>query len=185
MLFGRGKKRSEVILTAALLMVAVLVLMIGAAAVGSYQSYVAKIDRLEPRLARLKGLESVQARVLSAEEQMARHLDSLVYPAQQELSVVQANLQQTVRSLADRAEVSISGTQILNEAARGKQGRASVKLTATAAAEGVQRLLDGILSARPILLIERLEITPARVRRGDLTQNVQLELTVSTFKAAS
>ncbi|MFA5496326.1 MAG: type II secretion system protein GspM [Porticoccaceae bacterium] len=141
-----------------------------------------RLEDIEPRIARLLGyIHSFDQLDVAAAHTHAQ-LASLTYPAGSDSAATGANVQQQLRHQLEAAGLSVTGSQVL--AAQARQGfeEIRVNLTASGSMEALDQALLALQQMRPLVLVNSLELSPARARRNDPEQNVMLQLGVSVVR---
>lgn len=177
-----------VLATAALPLLLVLYLAVGL--LGMRAEYQAGIDRLEPRVARLQGLLTREDELRGAASAVGSDVLDLVYPATDDHQAVSAMLQKNVREIFAAAGLVVSNSQILpvREAEEGEEGfdRIAIKFTASGDLPALDIALADISAYLPLLLIESIDVWPARAsgRRGtgSTEQNITATIQVLALK---
>lgn len=142
---------------------------------GMRHSAQAEIERIEPRLARLQGLIDYESQLRDASSAVDSQVMELVYPAAEDQATVSAELQTNVRDIFSKAGLSVSNSQVLPAREQGNFDYIAVKLTVTGDLPALDEALAGIGSYLPLVLVESLDVYPARVARGkDETQGQQV-----------
>lgn len=142
------------------------------------QDYQADIDRLVPRMARMEGLISSEADLREAADLVDRQVLDLVYPAGEAQAEVSASLQKQVREVFTDVGLSVTNSQVLPVKEQGNFDYISIKLLVTGNMEGLDAALAGIAAHLPLVLVESLEVSPARQSRRD-SDNKQQQVTAS------
>ncbi|MEE4277599.1 MAG: type II secretion system protein GspM [Halieaceae bacterium] len=146
--------------------------------------YSAEADRLRPRIARLSGLETIEARVEEQLQAANRELRALVYPADEDSSALAASLQAEIRRIFDEAGMDVTNSQVLP--ARGDEGEPfqhiSLKVTLSGGIDQLDASLRGLAALRPRLLIESMDVFPARGRNGEQGQNLSAVIQLAALK---
>ncbi len=133
---------------------------------GAHQSAQADIDRIEPRIARLQGLIDNEDQLREASAVVDSQVLTLVYPASEDQATVAANLQTKVRDIFSTAGLSVTNSQVLAAREQGNFDYIGVKLTVKGSLPALDEALAGIGSYLPLVLVESLDIYPARAARG-------------------
>jgi general secretion pathway protein M len=113
---------------------------------------------IEPRYARLAGLQA-SGDALAVAEARARELEDLyTYPAAQDANQTGNDAQQRIRSLLTAAGMGISSSQVL--AAKQEDGLERIPLSVRAEGDltALQGALIGIAEHRPVVLIDGINI---------------------------
>jgi general secretion pathway protein M len=148
---------------------------------GMYRDARSGIERLEPRVARLQGLIDYEDQLRAASAAVDSKVLELVYPATDDQATVAAALQTNVRDIFGEAGLSVSNSQVLPARAQGNFDYVGVKLTVTGDLPALDEALAAIAAYLPLVLVESLEVYPARAARGQgegeqqlLTANIQV-----------
>ena len=141
---------------------------------GMYRDARSGIERLEPRVARLQGLIDYEDQLRAASAAVDSKVLELVYPATDDQATVAAALQTNVRDIFGEAGLSVSNSQVLPARAQGNFDYVGVKLTVTGDLPALDEALAGIAAYLPLVLVESLEVYPARAARGQGESEQQL-----------
>ncbi len=134
---------------------------------GQRSEYQARIDELVPRLARLRGLIEHRDALREAAQKVDRQVLDLVYPASRDQAAVAASVQTEVRDIFTRAGLSVSNSQVLPVKEEGSFDRIGLRLQASGELAAVDEALAGLSAHLPLVLVESIELTPARGLRGE------------------
>lgn len=124
------------------------------------------IDRIEPRLARLQGLIDSEEQLREAAQAVSSQVSDLVYPASTDQATVSAELQSNVRDVLGKAGLSVTNSQVLAVREQGNFDQLGVKLAVSGELPALDDALAQLAVYRPLVLVESLEVYPARARRG-------------------
>lgn len=145
-----------------------------------------QIDVVEPRVARLKGLIEYESAMQDALGAVAGGVRDSVYPAESDASNVAANLQAEVRRLFSESGMDVANSQVLPVRQRDRFDYVAVKLVAKGSLEQLQLCLGELAAFRPVVLVETLDASPARVRRDDPDlQELTISVQVLALRVAS
>ncbi len=147
-------------------LVAVVVLYVLASLWGIRQGYAEHIDRVEPRTARLLGVQEREEDLAAAFTRANAQLAELAYPANGDTAMTAAAMQQSVRNVMTEAGFTVSGSQILPERREGDLLELRLDVTAVGSIDALAQTLDDLRAARPLVIIESVTIKPGRVRRS-------------------
>ncbi|MEM6579961.1 MAG: type II secretion system protein GspM [Pseudomonadota bacterium] len=145
---------------------------------GSYSEAQDEISRIEPRLARLQGLIDYEQALRDAAEVVDSQVLELVYPATEDQAAVAAELQTQVREIFSGAGLAINNSQVLPVREQGNFDYIAVKLTTTGSLAALDNALAELAQYLPLVLVESMDVYPARAIRGREVSDVQ-ELTAS------
>jgi general secretion pathway protein M len=141
---------------------------------GMHQDARAGIERLEPRIARLRGLIDYEESLRDASAAVDSQVLQLVYPVADDQATVSAALQTNVRDIFGKAGLSVTNSQVLPVRAQGNFDYIGVKLTVTGDLPALDEALAGIATYLPLVLVESLDVYPARAARGKAESEQQL-----------
>lgn len=181
----QANKRSAWVIALTLLVPLVVYLYALINLVSVRQTYQSDIDRLSPRIARLQGLIDNQAALSVSAEQADRLMVDLVYPVTEDRAAVAARLQQNIRQLLDEAGLSVSNSQVLPVREVELFDYIGLKLTVTGNVDSLDAGLATLLSHRPLLLVESLEIWPNRSNRRKKKDEQELQSLSATLQLLS
>ena len=151
---------------------------------GMRHDYQSDIDYQQPRIARLRGLIGHEKQLRAAATDANREMVKLVYPATGDRATVAAALQTSVRQILMDAGLSINNSQVLPVREEGDFDYIGIRLTVAGDLAGLDTALGGIARYTPLLLVESLEVSPGRVRRGDAqSQTISATLHVLSLRA--
>lgn len=121
---------------------------------------------IEPRHARLAGIQARGEDIVTADRVAAEWLARHAYPASADISEIGTELQQRVRRLAEAAEVRVAGSQILP--AREETGFSVITVAGTLEGEtgALTALLLALQAEDPPIVVEKLAVQAPRARRG-------------------
>jgi general secretion pathway protein M len=151
--------------------------------------YRADAQRTAPRVARLQGLLEQRDLVLARSNEAQRELAALAYPALEDPSALAATLQAEVRQRLAEAGLSVSNSQVLPTRSEEQFDRVAIKLTASGSLPALDAALIGIAAMRPQLLVESLDVFPARSQRrnseGEEPQNLTLVIQLLALRLSA
>jgi len=125
-----------------------------------------EIDRIEPRIARLQGLIDYEEQLREAATVVDSQVLELVYPPWEDQATVSAELQTQVRDIFGKAGLSVVNRQVLPVREQGSFDYIGVKLTVTGSLPALDEALAGVAGYLPLVLVESLDVYPARTGRG-------------------
>lgn len=168
------------------IVMAVLALLLGgAAAVGTsflisaYQLH-DNIERLEPQIARLKGLLEAEQAIASAASASADQLSMLAYPASSKLGALGNNMQQAMRELFAQAGVTVAGSQVLPVLEQEYFNRVRIRLNATSNIDQLIELLVILADEKPVVVIDTVELKPKRRNKAG-ERELEVDMVLSSF----
>lgn len=141
------------------------------------------IASIEPRYARLIGLEEVGDAVLTSRVRVDVALARVAYPAEIEIGRIGTDLQQRVRRIADEHDIRVSGSQILP--LREEKGFVVVTVNGTMDSEvdALGTFLLALADEQPPIVVEKLLVqAPRPGRRGEVNTRVTVQSTMSVIR---
>ncbi len=179
-------RRSATICGLTLLLPLLVYLNLLLGTLGLRAEYAGDIDRLQPRIARLKGIKSVDTQLaesgLSAQQQMGR----LIYPASADRASAAATLQKDIRQLMTESGLSVSNSQVLPVREEDKFDFIGLKVTVSGELDALDETLARLADFTPLVIVESLEAWPARQRRSkdkSAPQVVTASITLVSLRA--
>jgi general secretion pathway protein M len=182
----RQNQLSATVVGATLLVPVLLVLYVLTSLLMVRHDYQVQVDRLEPRIARLKGLLASEPALQASVGDVSRKLESAVYPASSARPTVSAELQNSIRSLLAAAGLSISNIQALPIVEGEEFDRVGVRLTVRGGLPEVDNALIALSEHSPRVFVESLDMQPmSATRRGRKAkeQDVSVTLRVVSLRA--
>ncbi len=183
----RSNQRSAWIIGLSLLIPAILYLNLLFSLLGLRQDYQSDIDRLEPRIARLYGLMEYEEQLRDFAGKVDRQVVNLVYPVTAERATVSAALQKDVRQILVEAGLSVTNSQVLPVREENTFDYIGLKLTVTGDVAGLDAAMIALAGYTPRLLVESLDVWPARAnrRKGETkVQAISASLQLLSLRAA-
>ncbi|WP_027995455.1 type II secretion system protein GspM [Simplicispira psychrophila] len=165
------------------IMLALLALPFMAAGIYIYQKHQwaeKRLDELEPRYARLLGLEDSRETLVQANAQGQASLAQYVYPQGQDINQTGNDAQQRIRSILVAAGLDIASSQVLPV----KEDKGFDRIPLSVRAEGemvaLQAALAGLVAEAPAILIDTVLVQGygAPTKGGVQRLSVQLSLVV-------
>lgn len=169
----KSHSRSATICGVTLLVPLIVYLKLFLGVWGLRAEYVADIDRLEPRIARLQGIKAFESELRDSSGQVQQQLKSLAYPASSDRASIAAALQTDVRQLMSEAGLSVSNSQVLPLREEERFDFIGVKLTVSGSLDALDGALEKLNEFAPVVIIESLETWPARQSRKKGAPEVQ------------
>ncbi len=168
----------------ALVLITLAILALPFVAAGMYvhnkhQWAQARLDELEPRYARLLGLEASRDNLSQAQAQAQSMVAQYLYPAEQDTSQAGNDAQQRIRGLLAAAGLDIASSQVLE--AKEEKGFERIPLAVRAEGEmvAVQAALAGLAEQMPAILIDAITVrSQGGPVNGAQRLSVQLNLSV-------
>jgi len=161
----RSHRRSAIIVGLTLLLPIALYLNVLLGLLGLRFEAQGRIDNLQPRIARLQGLIENEAALRESAGQVDSRLAQLGYPATEDANAAAATLQADVRQLFAEAGLEVSNSQVMPTRTEEDFDFIAIKLTASGGLAALDAALIGVSAFRPMLLVESMDVFPARKKR--------------------
>ncbi len=129
--------------------------------------FVAEIEAIQPRTARLLGIVESVDQLEEAAGNVAVVLRNAVYQSDSDSATSAAAMQQNVRELMVNAGLSVSGSQILPAQKTGEFERLGLDITAEGNIDELDEAFSRLERLRPLVFIESVAVTPIRARRSN------------------
>lgn len=157
-----GRARPVVAVGLSLAVLVAVFCSIGIALFNEYRLAIQELQRIEPRYARLAGLELAAPRLDEALNRMTSIAGGLAYPESIDAASAGAEMQQRLRRLAESTGSTVAGSQI--RPVRKDQGgdEVSVVLSLEAGLPALQKLLAALRKERPLVRLEAMTLEGAR-----------------------
>lgn len=139
--------------------------------------YQDQIDRLEPRIARLRGLAKSEKKLQAVYKKVESSLGELAYSAEEDSDSVATSLQKNVRTIISAAGLSVANSQVLPVKQEDGFDQIRLKLTVKGDVSALDAALMQLTNYKPLLLVESVEIWPDRQprrRKGEASAVQQL-----------
>jgi general secretion pathway protein M len=128
--------------------------------------FVAEIESIQPRTARLLGIAESFDQLELASNGADVVLQDLTYPADRDSPTTAAAIQRDIRELMVNAGLSVSGSQILPVRKFTGFDRLSLDITAEGNIDELDQTFADIEALRPLVFVESVSVKPIRVRRS-------------------
>ncbi|MDO6746789.1 type II secretion system protein GspM [Gilvimarinus sp. 1_MG-2023] len=165
--------------------VIILTLVVTAVAVPSltllvtaYKTH-SSLARIEPRIARLKGLHEAEAEILASSEDSERTLARLILTGEDE-NVIGNSMQNAMRDLFTQVGVSVEGSRVLPFVEQDSLQRVRVRIDATMQMEQITQLLMLVADHQPIVVVDSIDLRPERRRNAD-PQALEVAVVLTSF----
>lgn len=132
------------------------------------------LGEIEPRYARLLGVRGAADEIRQARGAAEAELAQYSYPPASGVDRVGADLQQRLRTVAEKAGVAVSGSQIVTGKADRGLEEVVVSMTMEADLAQLHGLLSGLRSLAPAVYIDTLAMQPTRAV-GSAGQRVNVQ----------
>lgn len=142
--------------------------------------YQDQIERLEPRIARLRGLAKSEKKLQAVYKKVESSLSELAYSAEEDSDSVATSLQKNVRTIISAAGLSVANSQVLPVKQEDGFDQIRLKLTVKGDVPALDAALMQLTNYKPLLLVESVEIWPDRQpRRRQVDAPAVRQLTAS------
>lgn len=128
--------------------------------------FVAEIESIQPRTARLLGIVESFEQLERASTGVNDVLQSLTYPADRGSAATSAAMQQEIRDLMVNAGLSVSGSQILPVRKINDFDHLGLDITAEGNIDDLDVAFAGLDQLQPLVFIESVSVKPIRERRS-------------------
>jgi general secretion pathway protein M len=129
------------------------------------KDYQEQIDRLEPRIARLKGLAKSEKKLQVVSKKVEASLGQLAYGVEEDSDSVATSLQKNVRTIISASGLSVANSQVLPVKQGDGFDQIRLKLTVKGDVPALDAALMQLTNYTPLLLVESVEIWPDRQPR--------------------
>ena len=137
-----------------------------------------QIDRLEPRLARMLGVMEYEDQLRQAYDTVDTQVLDMAYPLELKRAAVSADLQKNVLGLVRDAGLAVSNSQVLPARERDGFDYIGLKFTVSGELEALNGALLALSYYTPALLLESIDVWPARAPRGKAAAERKLTATI-------
>lgn len=142
-----------------------------------------QLDQLEPRYARLIGLEASQDELQQAQAQVQELLARHAYPVDQDVSQAGNDAQQRIRQTFTQAGMTVTSSQVLAPAQEKQFERIPLAVRAEGDLVALQSALMVLGSQVPTVLIDELSIQlVGSGRTGDSSQRLVLQMRLAVLR---
>lgn len=169
------------LLLMALTMLAVL-LGGGGAIYKKYQAGAVRLAELEPRHARMQGLQRNAAKLEDAQTEAQAMLARYVYPAENDASQVGNAAQQRVRSLLTMAGLQIVSSQVLPAKSEKNYDRVPLAVRAEGDLLALQGALIALSGQSPAILVKGLNVQTVGSVKADTPQRLAVQFDMFVLK---
>lgn len=182
MSFFKQLSRAQWLIGLSLTLLLLLWLIILVQSWGQYRGYHEQSKNLVPRIARLEGLVASEAALKEANQQIAGEIATKVYPVATDPASTGTAMQQQIRGVFAKAGLTVSGSQILPPRIDQLFTRIQLEVAASGSMEALELALLELAELQPIVMIDSINVQPARARRGDASQSVTVRLRLTSLR---
>ena len=157
-----------------------------------------EISRSEPRIARLKGYQASRPAMRQAVSEASGILKQMSFDSGDDESQTGARLQQALRGFAERAGLTVRGSQLMSVADQSESPEGFLILTVELRMRGMPSALDEFLgdvyAHNPLLKVAEVNMVKVRDRRtsrrrdqpqATVTQDLDINIQVSALMVSA
>ncbi len=144
-----------------------------------------KLAELEPRYARLLGLQQVAPQLQQASEAVAGQLAQYAYPVGQDATQVGNAAHQRARRVFEEAGLTVVSSQVLAPSVEKGYDRLAISFRLEGTLPVVQAALLALAAEKPALSIESFMLQTIGGVKSDTAQRLTCQLTVSVLRVRS
>lgn len=161
------------------------VALAGYVLVGKYRWAESTMAELEPRYARLLGLEASRGELEQALAQSAATIAKQVYPASQDVSQTGNNAQQRIRNIATAAGLSIVSSQVLPPKAERQFDRLPLAVRLEGELPALQAALVALAGESPAIHFESMSVQTIGAVKAEVPQRLTIQFNLFVLRAKS
>lgn len=171
------RSRPYIVIGVSMLMVLAILSVPVSYVVSKHRWAEAKLAEIEPRYARLKGLESVAEELKSSAAEAEAAVARVAYPASLDIGQAGNDAQQRARRAVEGAGMTISSSQVLPAQKENGFDRIPIALRGEGTLPQLQVALAALAASTPALTIESLSLRGISRGTGG-AQQLQAQLTL-------
>ncbi len=152
---------------------------------GKHQWAEEQLAQLEPRFARLAGLQQSKDRLASAEASASALLASHVYPASQDAVQVGNDAQQRIRALFADSKLDVASIQVLPPKEQAPFDRIGVVLRVEGELAGIQNALALLDKQAPTVWVDSVSIQSVGFVKPQSAQRLAAQFSFSVLRVRS
>lgn len=167
------------------LLLAVVLLPLGGGtyyALQKHQWAAQRMAEIEPRYARLLGLEGSQAELQQTRRAVQAYLERNAYPATRDASQTGTEVQQRVRNVATVAGLSIVSSQVLPAKPEGPFDRIPLVLKLEGEIGALQAVLVVLANEAPLIHFDGFSVRTIGAVRADAPQRLDIQLNLYVLR---
>ena len=155
--------------------------VLGTYAANKYATGEDYLNRLEPRFARLLGLQASADKLDEKVKQLGDRMSLFIYPSEMDATQAGNDAQQRVRSVLSTAGLTVVSSQVLPT--KVEQGFERISLSVRAEGELIQlqAALAVLPSLTPVILVDGINIQVIGLQRADKPQRLGTDLKLSVL----
>jgi general secretion pathway protein M len=140
------------------------------------------LAELEPRYARLLGLEASQAELKQAQAAAAQHLARYAYPSARDVTQTGTDAQQRVRSIATVAGLAVVSSQVMPAKTEGAFDRIPLVVRLEGDLSSVQAMLAVLGSEAPIIHFDGMTLQAVGGPRPDAPPRMAIQFSLFVLR---
>lgn len=174
-------------LAAVLLAVIVVLpfLLAGAYLSSKYRWASDRLSELEPRYARMLGLDSSRAELSRALSASVDTVNRYAYPASQDVSQAGNEAQQRVRDISTKAGLTLVSSQVLPAKTEGAFDRIPMVVRLEGDLPALQAALVVLQAQSPVLNFEGFSVQTIGAVKAEVAQRLNIQLNLFVLRARS
>ena len=141
-----------------------------------------RMAELEPRYARLLGMETHREELEKTATQAKALLTQYAYPASQDVSQAGNDAQQRIRSTLTAAGLEIVSSQVLAPKTEKDFDRIPLSVRAEGQLLGLQTALVGLTSQAPVILVDGYNVQTSGAVRAETPQRLGVQFNLSVLR---
>lgn len=157
--------------------------VLGAYLVAKYNWAEAKLAELEPRYARLLGLEASKAKMAAAMAASTQLISRFVYPSTFDISQAGNDAQQRIRDITTSAGLSILSSQVLPPKSESRFDRVPLAVRLEGELPALQAALVVLSSQTPAINFESFAVQTYGAVRADVPQRLSIQFSAFVLRA--
>ena len=144
-----------------------------------------RLAEIEPRYARLLGLEASTAELAQAQGAATAYLARYAYPSTLDAAQVGAEAQQRVRNIATVAGLTITSSQVLPAKTEGGFDRIPLVVRLEGELGALQAVLAVLASEKPVIHFEGMSVQTIGAVRSEVPQKLNLQFNLFVLRRRS
>lgn len=141
-----------------------------------YFGYSSEVADIKPKLARLQGLISIEDQLAEAVLAVDGQLSDLAFGADLDSSKLTTQVQQQSRTIFRDSGMVVTGSQVSKIIEEGGLAKIGVSLTLEGSLGALEAALLEVAHARPLMIVDEVEISPERRHRNSREQNLEVSI---------
>lgn len=142
-----------------------------------------QLQQIEPRYARLLGLEASSSELLKAQAQAQTLIAKAAYASGQDVSQAGNDAQQRIRSIFTTAGLNIVSSQVLAAKEEQDFDRIPLSVRSEGKLSALQAALMGLADQAPLLFVESFNIQAIGAVRAEVPQNLAIQFNFYVLRA--